>query len=141
MNVQTMATGESQRDPEPIRRAILESLENNQSLIVRNFLNTCKGCSKEQVAEKVKELEAESEILLLPPRFSSFLGYLISFRWSLEFWILIPFEALVFFAIFFVPSSDPWILLRAGLSLIFLVIVPGFYLSSIVFPKSIGYLE
>ena len=64
----------------------------------------------------------------------------ISSSKALWYWLIILFAAVAVMAIFFIPEDDvPLVYLRSGLSVIFILFLPGFAFMKILFPTKVPF--
>lgn len=131
----------SPSEPESLEKIILGKLGRGKTITVRDILPIDPSVSEEELVEEVERLEKNGAITLSGPKFASFPKYLFSFEWSYIFWAFLPLEALDFLSVYLLPATEATTLFRAALNLSILLLVPGFYVSIIIFPRSIGVIE
>jgi hypothetical protein len=92
--------------------------------------------SDSDIAEALANLEAEKRINLNPPSFPSFVKFVQSPIWGIDFYSIIILVCVSIISVYLIPAVEPFVYLRAALGLVFLLYLPGYSLVELLFSQN-----
>lgn len=118
----------SEEKPKTIRELVKKTIDST-------------GKSKEEIYGLIQDLEKENIIRLGSPRIERILpdtiiSYLFKLHYfSIEFWIIVLFTSIFFPIILLIPPDSPMLFLRVIMGTLFGILIPGWVITNIFFPK------
>jgi uncharacterized membrane protein len=129
---------------ELLKRKITEIIHSRPHRTVREITNelesTDKSTSLAEIQEAFRSLQQDGILRLYDPiELHSFGKYL---RHHTSFWIVCLIMAATLALVYFAPSDKLWLAVRTGLGTVFVIVVPGYALVSLLLGRTkINYLE
>jgi uncharacterized membrane protein len=129
---------------ELVKRKITEIIHSRPHRTIREITNelqsTDKSISLEEVQEAFRSLQQDGIVRLYDPtKLHSFGKYL---RHDTSFWIVCLIMAATLALVYFAPSDGLWLAVRISLGTVFVILVPGYALLSLLVGRTkINYLE
>ncbi len=135
-----MCADESSKVKEVITKILTEEKPKTVRKLTERAVELSKK-DKKLIYSLVREMEREGKIRLgserierkLPDTFSQY--FLQIHYYSLEFWTLMVLSAIFFLSVLLIPQNSPFYFLRVFMGIIFGVIIPGWAISNVIFPK------
>ncbi|MGH9922743.1 MAG: DUF1616 domain-containing protein [Nitrososphaerales archaeon] len=93
------------------------------------------GTTFEEIRDAISELKRDGKIVLSEPRVKgSFLNYIANIYRSGPFWLTLIVSLLVVTTIYSAPQTDPWSTIRIFAGSAFVLFIPGYALTQLLFP-------
>lgn len=137
---ESMCSNESSK----VKKIIIKILTDEKPKTVRKLVertSELSKCEKNLIYNIIREMEQEKEIHLGSPRIERILPktifeYLLQINYySIEFWGLILLSTLFFLTVLLINSNSPLYFLRVIMGVSFSIIIPGWSVSNVIFPK------
>ena len=103
---------------------------------VVNALQTIdKSVTFEEIRDVINELKHDNKISLSEPKLEgSFLNYLTNISRNTSFWLTVLVSMLTLTTIYLMPQTAPWSAIRIISGTIFMLFMPGYALTRLLFP-------
>jgi len=93
------------------------------------------GITFEEIRDMIKELKRDDKLVLSEPRVKgSFLNYIANIYRSGPFWLTLIVSMLAVATIYSAPQTDPWSTIRIFAGSAFVLFIPGYALTQLLFP-------
>ncbi|MFQ5940563.1 MAG: DUF1616 domain-containing protein [Nitrososphaerales archaeon] len=134
-----------QENGQVLKRVVIDAIRRGGCRTVRDVINSSqksdKSISLEDILVTIKSLEEDNRIILQEGRVKgSFFKYMMS-NSSIPFWLTIVVTTLTISTIYLTPQVEPWFVLRTVVGTVFVLLIPGFSLVQLLFPKRMDYVE
>ena len=117
----------------------MDIIRTHRCVNVKDVVNTLQAMDKsltfEEIHDVINELKHDDKITLSEPRVEgSFLNYLANISRSSSFWLTVLVSMLTLTTIYLMPQTAPWSAIRLTSGTIFMLFIPGYALTWLLFP-------